>query len=165
VAITQHEPIWFDLAATVDKTCKLIEEAASNGAQLITFPEVWISGYPAWIWSVFSYAMPLIFLNILYQATTPRPSFSNKIHQKLALLRLPGNGPDLLRRQNSFHPRRPRLLRKRQQQPVHIPMHHLERRQNRHEAPQTQAHAHGTHCLWRRKWFESEQRGRARRRG
>lgn len=50
VAVTQHEPVWFDLQATVDKTCRLIEEAAANGAQLIAFPEVWITGYPAWIW-------------------------------------------------------------------------------------------------------------------
>ncbi|KAJ4401716.1 hypothetical protein N0V91_007757 [Didymella pomorum] len=51
VAVTQHEPVWFDLQATVDKTCRLIEEAASNGAKLIAFPEVWITGYPAWIWA------------------------------------------------------------------------------------------------------------------
>ena len=50
VAVTQHEPVWFDLAATVDKTCRLIAEAASNGAKLIAFPEVWLCGYPAWIW-------------------------------------------------------------------------------------------------------------------
>ncbi|PWY67113.1 carbon-nitrogen hydrolase [Aspergillus sclerotioniger CBS 115572] len=50
VAITQQEPVWLDLDATVDKTCRLIAEAASNGAQLITFPECWIPGYPAWIW-------------------------------------------------------------------------------------------------------------------
>ncbi|KAF2119110.1 aliphatic nitrilase [Lophiotrema nucula] len=50
VAVTQHEPVWFDLAATVDKTCRLIEEAAKNGAQLVAFPEVWIPGYPMWIW-------------------------------------------------------------------------------------------------------------------
>jgi hypothetical protein len=55
VAITQHEPVWFDLVATVDKTCRLIAEAASNGAKLITFPEVWVAGYPAWIWSVLLY--------------------------------------------------------------------------------------------------------------
>lgn len=54
VAVTQHEPIWFDLDATVDKTCRLIEEAASNGAKLIAFPEVWLCGYPAWIWFVHS---------------------------------------------------------------------------------------------------------------
>ncbi|KAH7393067.1 cyanide hydratase/nitrilase-like protein [Pyrenochaeta sp. MPI-SDFR-AT-0127] len=51
VAVTQHEPVWFDLAATVEKTCRLIEEAGSNGAKLIAFPEVWITGYPAWIWA------------------------------------------------------------------------------------------------------------------
>jgi predicted amidohydrolase len=54
VAVTQHEPIWFDLAANVEKTCRLIEEAASNGAKLIAFPEVWMSGYPAWIWYAFT---------------------------------------------------------------------------------------------------------------
>ncbi|GKZ92559.1 hypothetical protein AnigIFM63604_011309 [Aspergillus niger] len=50
VAVTQHEPVWLDLHATVDKTCRLIAEAAGNGAQLITFPECWLPGYPAWIW-------------------------------------------------------------------------------------------------------------------
>ncbi|RDW81264.1 carbon-nitrogen hydrolase family protein [Aspergillus mulundensis] len=51
VAVTQAEPVWLDLDATVDKTCKLIAEAAAKGAQLVTFPECWIPGYPAWIWS------------------------------------------------------------------------------------------------------------------
>ncbi|KAK0308477.1 hypothetical protein LTR01_005104 [Friedmanniomyces endolithicus] len=51
VAVTQHEPIWLDLEATVDKTCHLIAEAASASAKLVVFPECWIPGYPAWIWS------------------------------------------------------------------------------------------------------------------
>lgn len=51
VAVTQAEPVWLDLAGAVAKTCKLIEEAAENKAQLIAFPEVWIPGYPTWIWS------------------------------------------------------------------------------------------------------------------
>lgn len=50
VAVTQSEPIWLDLNATITKTCALIAEAASQGAQLISFPECWIPGYPAWIW-------------------------------------------------------------------------------------------------------------------
>ncbi|KAF7550244.1 hypothetical protein G7Z17_g5868 [Cylindrodendrum hubeiense] len=50
-AVTQAEPVWADLQGAVEKTCKLIGEAASNGAQIIAFPEVWIPGYPAWIWS------------------------------------------------------------------------------------------------------------------
>ncbi|PTB37171.1 uncharacterized protein TrAFT101_010905 [Trichoderma asperellum] len=51
VAATQAEPAWFDLQGAVDKTCKLIEEAASKDAQLVGFPEVWIPGYPCWIWT------------------------------------------------------------------------------------------------------------------
>ncbi|KAK7914533.1 hypothetical protein PG985_012236 [Apiospora marii] len=50
VAVTQAEPEWLDLEAGVEKTCKLIAEAASYGARLISFPECWIPGYPAWIW-------------------------------------------------------------------------------------------------------------------
>jgi nitrilase len=50
VAVTQAEPVWLDLDATVEKTCLLISEAAKNGAELIAFPECWIPGYPAWIW-------------------------------------------------------------------------------------------------------------------
>ena len=52
VAVTQAEPEWLDLPNSVRKTCTLIEEAASNGADLVTFPEAWIPGYPAWIWYV-----------------------------------------------------------------------------------------------------------------
>ncbi|KAK0900802.1 hypothetical protein LTR91_011892 [Friedmanniomyces endolithicus] len=51
VAVTQHEPIWLDLEATIDKTCHLIAEAASANSKLVVFPECWIPGYPAWIWS------------------------------------------------------------------------------------------------------------------
>ncbi|KAF7712377.1 Arylacetonitrilase [Penicillium ucsense] len=51
VAVTQAEPVWLDLEATVQKTCALITEAAENGAEVISFPECWIPGYPAWIWS------------------------------------------------------------------------------------------------------------------
>ncbi|CEI60150.1 Arylacetonitrilase [Fusarium venenatum] len=50
-AVVQAEPVWFDLAKTVEKTCKLINEAASNGAQIVAFPELWLPGYPTWIWA------------------------------------------------------------------------------------------------------------------
>ncbi|KAK8147026.1 hypothetical protein G3M48_002278 [Beauveria asiatica] len=42
VAVTQAEPVWLDLDATVDKTCALITEAAKNGAKILAFPEAWI---------------------------------------------------------------------------------------------------------------------------
>ncbi|KAF4342760.1 aliphatic nitrilase [Fusarium beomiforme] len=51
VAVTQAEPKWLDLQGCVDKTCALIAEAAKGGAELLAFPECWVTGYPAWIWA------------------------------------------------------------------------------------------------------------------
>ena len=50
-AVVQAEPVWFDLSATISKTCKLIAQASSNGAEIIAFPECWLPGYPTWIWA------------------------------------------------------------------------------------------------------------------
>ena len=49
-ATVQAEPVWFDAAATVEKSIGLIKEAASNNAQIIAFPEVFIPGYPYHVW-------------------------------------------------------------------------------------------------------------------
>ncbi|KAJ7716751.1 putative nitrilase [Mycena metata] len=46
VAAIQAEPAWWDLKAGVAKSISLIKEAASNGAELIGFPESFIPGYP-----------------------------------------------------------------------------------------------------------------------
>lgn len=48
VAIVQTAPIFMDLEKSVDKACEKISEAAHNGAQIITFSEVWLAGYPYW---------------------------------------------------------------------------------------------------------------------
>lgn len=50
VAVIQAEPIYLDLTATIQKSCRLIAEAATGGAKLVAFPECWAPGYPAWIW-------------------------------------------------------------------------------------------------------------------
>ncbi|KAH0349156.1 carbon-nitrogen hydrolase, partial [Aureobasidium melanogenum] len=50
VAAVQAECCYFDLQAAVEKTCKLIVQAASKGCDMVAFPEVWIPCYPGWIW-------------------------------------------------------------------------------------------------------------------
>ncbi len=49
-AAVQVAPVWLDREATTEKACRLIREAASQGARLIAFPEVFIPAYPYWIW-------------------------------------------------------------------------------------------------------------------
>ena len=48
-AAVQAAPVFLDREATVQKGCRLIEEAAENGAKLVVFPETWIPTYPYWV--------------------------------------------------------------------------------------------------------------------
>ncbi|WP_409159936.1 carbon-nitrogen hydrolase family protein [Pectobacterium sp. B2J-2] len=62
VACVQAAPVFMDLDGTVDKTIKLIDEAAQKGADLIAFPETWIPGYPWFLWLNSPAAnMPLVY--------------------------------------------------------------------------------------------------------
>ena len=49
VAIIQQAPVFMDLAASVAKAVTLTEQAARNGARVVTFGETWLPGYPAWL--------------------------------------------------------------------------------------------------------------------
>ena len=49
-AIVQNPPVYLNKAATIQKAVSLANEAAANKANLVIFPEAYISGYPSWIW-------------------------------------------------------------------------------------------------------------------
>jgi nitrilase len=50
VAAVQAAPVLLDIDATIDKTIRLMKDAAKQGVKLIAFPETWVPGYPWWIW-------------------------------------------------------------------------------------------------------------------
>lgn len=50
VAAVQAAPVFLDTHATVAKACRLIREAAGEGAALVVFPEVFVPAYPYWSW-------------------------------------------------------------------------------------------------------------------
>jgi len=52
IVAAQLSPVFLNKEKTVDKACAAISEAGENGAQLIVFPEAFISAYPDWVWSI-----------------------------------------------------------------------------------------------------------------
>jgi predicted amidohydrolase len=48
-AIIQAKPEYLNLQKSIEKAIYYIEEAAKKGAELITFGETWLTGYPTWI--------------------------------------------------------------------------------------------------------------------
>ena len=52
VAAAQAAPVFLNRKATVEKASDLIAQAGREGAKMVVFPEVFISGYPDWIWVV-----------------------------------------------------------------------------------------------------------------
>lgn len=51
VACVQAEPVVLDRDATIDKLAALTAEAARHGAELVVFPETFVSAYPSSAWA------------------------------------------------------------------------------------------------------------------
>ena len=49
-AVVQKPPVLLDRKRTIESVLASIDEAISNGASLLVFPEAYIPGYPTWIW-------------------------------------------------------------------------------------------------------------------
>jgi nitrilase len=50
VAVVQRPPVLLDRGASIDRALVAIEEAVGGDAQLVTFPETYLPGYPEYIW-------------------------------------------------------------------------------------------------------------------
>ncbi len=48
----QLSPIFLNKEKTVEKAWTALPEAGKKGAELIVFPEAFISGYPDWVWLI-----------------------------------------------------------------------------------------------------------------
>jgi|SRR5699024_2134289 len=72
IAAVQAAPVYLDTAKTISKAISLISEAASNGAELVAFPEVFVPGYPYWNWTMSPlegsrFLLNLLNLQLMYQ--------------------------------------------------------------------------------------------------
>ena len=48
--VVQASPVYLDRKKSIEKTIDLIERSAKAGAKFIAFPELWLPGYPWWVW-------------------------------------------------------------------------------------------------------------------
>ena len=50
IAAVQAAPVLLDRDATLARVESLTADAAAGGAELVVFPEVFVPGYPDWVW-------------------------------------------------------------------------------------------------------------------
>jgi nitrilase len=72
VAALQGAPKYLDLAGTLGKMKSILGEAADHGCKLIAFPEVYVPGYPYWVWIERPY-VGQNFFSLLYRNSVQIP--------------------------------------------------------------------------------------------
>merc|ERR1711934_443056 len=50
IAAVQETPVYLDRDATVELVAEQVAKAATDGADLLVFPESFVPGYPDWVW-------------------------------------------------------------------------------------------------------------------
>jgi len=50
LAVVQEPPVYLDMERSLERATDLIAKAAAAGARLVVFPEVWLPGYPTFVW-------------------------------------------------------------------------------------------------------------------
>ena len=73
VAVAQLSPVFLDGDATVERACDAIHEAGARGARLLVFPELFVPGYPLWVWTIpagDTHALRALYAELLEQSVT-----------------------------------------------------------------------------------------------
>jgi predicted amidohydrolase len=70
--------VFRDRAATIERACEAIANAAAQNARLVVFPELFVPGYPLWVWSIAAgqtQALRALYAELLDQSVTiPSPA-------------------------------------------------------------------------------------------
>jgi predicted amidohydrolase len=69
--------VFLDRDATVEKACALVCEAGRAGAQLVALPEVFVAGFPHWIYLDRPQANEGYFAELVREAVDPRLAPTN----------------------------------------------------------------------------------------
>ncbi len=80
-AAVQAAPVYLNRDATVEKACALIREAGRAGARLVAFPEVFVPGFPHWIYLDRPQANEPYFVELVREAVEVPGPVTDKLGQ------------------------------------------------------------------------------------